>query len=87
MGDSIKDISKKVIDIETNSDYTKKSNRKKCFCCKKKLILSTCTCGKTFCLMHISPGSHNCARILVRPKDINLIAPIATGAFSKIEKI
>ena len=88
MGDSNKDIANKAIfDIVTNFDYTKKSNCKKCFCCKKKLILSTCTCGKTFCLLHISPGSHNCARILVRPRDTNNIPPIATGAFSKIEKI
>tara|TARA_B000000437_G_scaffold181585_1_gene137735 strand:+ start:5662 stop:5778 length:117 start_codon:yes stop_codon:yes gene_type:complete len=38
-------------------------------------------------MMHISPGSHNCARILMRPKDTNVIIPIATGAFSKIDKI
>tara|TARA_B100000401_G_scaffold7752_1_gene5029 strand:+ start:5709 stop:5825 length:117 start_codon:yes stop_codon:yes gene_type:complete len=38
-------------------------------------------------MMHISPGSHNCARILMRPKDTNVTIPIATGAFSKIDKI
>lgn len=76
-----------ILDSTNNFNFTKKSNSKRCFCCKKKLILSTCTCGKTFCMMHISPGSHNCARILMRPKDTNVIIPIATGAFSKIDKI
>jgi|TARA_B100001113_G_scaffold57327_1_gene43004 hypothetical protein len=78
---------KENLDSINNFICTKKSNSKRCFCCKKKLILSTCTCGKTFCMMHISPGSHNCARILMRPKDTNVTIPIATGAFSKIDKI
>tara|TARA_Y100000385_G_C12752233_1_gene491438 strand:- start:223 stop:417 length:195 start_codon:yes stop_codon:yes gene_type:complete len=62
--------------------------KKTCGCCKKILSLMSCTCGKNFCIMHISPGCHSCPRILDKPveklKDTKIIA---TGAFSKIDKI
>lgn len=57
------------------------------FCNKKKMVLMTCTCGKTFCLKHNSPEKHRCERILKKETLIKDYELEATGAFKKIEKI
>lgn len=41
----------------------KKSGKKKCSLCKKKvgLLGLTCKCGKLFCTHHLHPECHNCS--------------------------
>lgn len=63
-------------------------DKKKCeHCNKKKKILMTCTCGKTFCIMHYSPNLHNCIQILHKKDTVDPSLTTATGAFKKIDKI
>ena len=48
--------------IENNDKTVKnKKNKKRCeFCNKKKLLLTTCKCGKIFCIEHLNSFNHNC---------------------------
>jgi len=68
------------------------SNKKsRCGCCKKRLVLTECTCGILFCPIHIAPGSHCCSRILKKNdidfSKISRFSTKATGAFAKIQYI
>lgn len=74
------------------SEPSKKENKKsRCGCCKKRLVLTECTCGVLFCPTHIAPGSHCCSRILKRNEsslgEIPGFSIKATGAFPKIQYI
>jgi hypothetical protein len=86
------DTENQQIDNTTTEQENKKENKKsRCGCCKKRLVLTECTCGVLFCPMHIAPGSHCCSRILkkndINFSDISGLSAKATGAFAKIQYI
>ena len=49
--------------VLSNPVKKKKSGKKKCAFCKKKvgLLGLTCKCGKLFCTNHLQPECHNCS--------------------------
>jgi predicted nucleic acid binding AN1-type Zn finger protein len=76
--------------IFTHNNYENSKKNVKLCCdfhkCKRKLILTKCTCDYRFCVLHISPGFHNCPRIFEKKNEpINI--PIAHGKFPKINPI
>lgn len=75
----------------TDPENKKENKKPRCGCCKKRLVLTECTCGVLFCPLHIAPGSHCCSRILkkndINFSDISGLSNKATGAFAKIQYI
>lgn len=49
---------------KSNNKEVNKSNKPRCFHCKKKLKMIElefkCKCGLKYCQLHLSPHSHNC---------------------------
>tara|TARA_Y100000389_G_scaffold202804_1_gene249273 strand:+ start:219 stop:500 length:282 start_codon:yes stop_codon:yes gene_type:complete len=84
-------IDNATVEPENKKENKNKNKKSRCGCCKKKLVLTECTCGVLFCPMHIAPGSHCCSRILkkndINFSDISGLSIKATGAFDKIQYI
>tara|TARA_A100001035_G_C27331995_1_gene298852 strand:+ start:170 stop:511 length:342 start_codon:yes stop_codon:yes gene_type:complete len=58
------EVSENTNNINLNNPVKKKkSGKKKCALCKKKvgLLGLTCKCGKLFCTNHLHPECHNCS--------------------------
>tara|TARA_Y100001970_G_C14060918_1_gene764107 strand:+ start:640 stop:852 length:213 start_codon:yes stop_codon:yes gene_type:complete len=65
------------------SNKKNKTNKKRCeFCNKKKLLLTTCKCGKLFCIEHSNSFNHNCSYDYKKEKILH-----DTIEFQKIEVI